>query len=128
MLTKLRKFKLGRKGFTLVELLVVIAILGILAAIVIPKLSNQSGAARVAQVKADLKTLDETVQIYATQNGGSITALASLAPSYINAVPSGPVGNTVGSGGNFSNYSYVGGRAVAVMANGSYTVENMSGW
>lgn len=44
-------------GFTLIELLVVSAILGILAAISIPTLANQSKHGFEAQMKASLRTL-----------------------------------------------------------------------
>lgn len=40
-----KKFKKGQKGFTLIELLVVVAILGVLAAVVVPNVSNFIGTA-----------------------------------------------------------------------------------
>ena len=133
MLNKLRKIRLGRKGFTLVELLVVIAILGILAAIVIPKLSGQTNTARVGELKADLATLDNAMQIYATQVGNGVTPtdLSQMVGSYITSVPTGPAGQTVtASGGGasiiFASYGIDGGRAVANP--GAKTLDAIATW
>ena len=94
MLNKLRSIKLGSKGFTLVELLVVIAILGILAAIVIPKLMGQNDAARVAKVKADLATMEQAAQIYAIQKSIQATSVADLVNgSFLVATPVPPLQN-----------------------------------
>ncbi|MFA6074355.1 MAG: prepilin-type N-terminal cleavage/methylation domain-containing protein [Negativicutes bacterium] len=94
MLNKLRSVKLGSKGFTLVELLVVIAILGILAAIVIPKLMGQNDAARVAKVKSDLATMEQATQIYAIQKSIQATTVADLVNgSYLVATPVPPLQN-----------------------------------
>ncbi|MEI6286389.1 MAG: prepilin-type N-terminal cleavage/methylation domain-containing protein [Bacillota bacterium] len=95
MLNKLRSVRLGSKGFTLVELLVVIAILGILAAIVIPKLMGQNDAARVAKVKADLATMEQATQIYATQKSVQISSVSGIADlvagGYLVATPVPPM-------------------------------------
>lgn len=53
MLQKIRNRLNNRKGFTLIELIVVIVIIGILAAIVIPRLSSFQQSAKV---KADVAT------------------------------------------------------------------------
>ncbi|MFA6075847.1 MAG: prepilin-type N-terminal cleavage/methylation domain-containing protein [Negativicutes bacterium] len=79
MLNCFRAATRSRKGFTLVELLVVIAILGILAAIVIPKLMGQNDSARVSKVKADLATMEQAAQIYAAQRSVQV----SLGPAGI---------------------------------------------
>lgn len=41
-------------GFTLIEILVVVVILGILAAIVVPRVMERPGEARITRVKQDL--------------------------------------------------------------------------
>lgn len=45
----------GRRGFTLVELLIVVTILGILVAMVAPRLAGRTEQARVARAESDVK-------------------------------------------------------------------------
>jgi prepilin-type N-terminal cleavage/methylation domain-containing protein len=56
--------KASHSGFTLVEILIVVVILGILAAIVIPSMSNASSSARANTLKDDLRFMREQNATY----------------------------------------------------------------
>ena len=66
------------KGFTLVEILIVVVILGILAAIVVPQFTNAADDARNGNVRTQTSTLENQIELYAAQNGGSYPTLAEL--------------------------------------------------
>ena len=70
--------KTMKKSFTLIELLVVIAIIGVLAALVIPNLTQTRAKARDVRRIEDLRTLQNALELYYLDH---------------NVYPSGPIGS-----------------------------------
>lgn len=72
---------LGARGFTLIELLVVIAILGILAAIIAPKIIGRTDEAKVTEAKVQIRNIETALKMYKLDNGaypGTEQGLAAL--------------------------------------------------
>jgi general secretion pathway protein G len=56
-------------GFTLIEILVVITILGILAALVVPRLVGRTDEARAVAAKQDIAAIMQALKLYRLDNG-----------------------------------------------------------
>ena len=59
---------LAPRGFTLIEILVVVVILGILAAIVVPKVMEHPGEARQVRAKQDIQAIATALNMYKLDN------------------------------------------------------------
>lgn len=56
-------------GFTLIELMVVIVILGILAAIIAPRIIGRTDEAKVTEAKVQIANLETAFKLYKLDNG-----------------------------------------------------------
>jgi general secretion pathway protein G len=56
-------------GFTLIEVMIVVVILGILAAVVVPKLLDRPDQARVTAAQTDIRTIMQALKVYRLDNG-----------------------------------------------------------
>jgi len=100
-----------QQGFTLVEVMVVVVILGILAALIIPKIMSRPEQARIVKVKQDILAIQSALDLYKLDNGvypstdQGLQALVSKpsippvprswkAEGYLQDVPQDPWGQT----------------------------------
>jgi len=68
----------GRSGFTLIEVLLVVVIIGILAAVVVPKLGGRSKEAQVSACKGSVANICLALDVYEVDNGGYPPSLQNL--------------------------------------------------
>lgn len=100
----------GHRGFTLIEVMVVIVILGVLAALVVPRIISRPDEARAVAAKQDIATIGQALKLYrldnqryptAEQGLAALTAKPELAPvppnwkpgGYVERLPKDPWGN-----------------------------------
>lgn len=67
-----------QRGFTLIEIMVVIVILGVLGALVVPKVMGRPDEARVVAAKQDLNALQQALKLYRLDNGRYPTSAQGL--------------------------------------------------
>lgn len=86
------------RGFTLVEIMVVVVIIGILGALVVPKLLGRTGESRVTAAKVDIATMMQALKLYKLDNQRYPSTEQGL-QALITKPTSGPAANGWKSGG-----------------------------
>ncbi len=66
-------------GFTLIEVMVVILIIGVLAALVVPKVMSRPDEARITASKVDIAQITQALNLYKLDNGRYPTTEQGLA-------------------------------------------------
>lgn len=98
-----------QRGFSLIEIMVVVVILGILAALVVPKIMNRPDEARKVKAKQDVMAIQNALELYKLDNGfypsteqglNALVSKPTTSPSpqnwthYLQSLPKDPWGNT----------------------------------
>ena len=115
-----------RRGFTLLEVMVVVFIIGLLATLVAPRLVGRADEARRTKAVADMKAVEQALNLYRLDTGGYPTTEQGLEAlvrkpdrppvprtwnpnGYLERVPVDPWGNPyvyVSDGGRFTLRSF----------------------
>ena len=69
MLFKHNVGRMGTKGFTLIELMVVIVILGVLAALIVPRIMDRPEEAKRLKAKIQIESIETALKLYKLDNG-----------------------------------------------------------
>lgn len=83
-------------GFTLIEVMVVVVILGILAAVIVPKVMDRPDTARLVKAKTDIRAIESALNLYRLDNfnyPSTDEGLEALVPKYIDRMATDPWGN-----------------------------------
>ncbi|GGY24820.1 type II secretion system protein GspG [Pseudoduganella albidiflava] len=86
------------RGFTLIEIMVVVVIMGVLAALVVPKLLARTGESKVAAAKVDIATIMQSLKLYKLDNTRYPTTEQGLQALLVKPT-SGPAANGWKEGG-----------------------------
>lgn len=87
-----------RKGFTLIEIMVVIVIMGIMAALVVPKVMGSADDARKAAALSDIKSIQQSLKMYKLHNVSYPTQQQGL-DALVNKPTISPIPKNYTSGG-----------------------------
>jgi len=87
------------RGFTLVEIMVVVVIIGILGALVVPKLLGRTGESRVTAARVDIATMMQALKLYKLDNQRYPTTEQGL-----NALITKPTGGPAANGWKAGGY------------------------
>ena len=69
---------MSRQGFTLVELMLVVVIIGVLAAMVVPRLVGRTEQAKTARATSDIAVIGSALDLYELDTGGYPGTLEQL--------------------------------------------------
>jgi general secretion pathway protein G len=70
-----------RRGFTLIEILVVVVLLGILAAVVVPRISRAGGETRTSALVTDLRRVRSSIELYKFHHNDQLPAATGEEPA-----------------------------------------------
>ncbi|MEM8864808.1 MAG: prepilin-type N-terminal cleavage/methylation domain-containing protein [Planctomycetota bacterium] len=90
----LKRNQTGRRGFSLMELLAVVTILGIIAAIIVPRVSVSTTNARTQVDAHNRATINAAVERYFIEEGSwpaDISVIAGDADYFPDGIPANPV-------------------------------------
>jgi len=84
------------KGFTLVEVILVILIIGILAGIVIPRITYSTAEARIAACNANKASINAQIELYHAEKGAwpTIAVIGADTDYFPEGIPVCPVDGT----------------------------------
>jgi len=96
------------RGFTLIEIMVVVVILGILAALIVPRIVGRTDEARAVAARQDIASIMQALKLYRLDNGRyptteqglqALVARPQIQPEpknwkqYLDKLPKDPWGN-----------------------------------
>lgn len=90
--------RMAQRGFTLIEIMVVVVIMGILAALVVPKLMGRTDDARIIAARQDIATIMQGLKLYKLDNQRYPTTEQGL-QALVAKPTSGPEANGWKAGG-----------------------------
>ncbi|HDZ56299.1 MAG TPA: type II secretion system protein GspG [Pseudomonas xinjiangensis] len=68
MSESMKGYRTSQRGFTLIEVMVVVVILGILAAVVVPRVMDRPDQARTTKAQNDVRALESALNLYRLDN------------------------------------------------------------
>lgn len=98
MVNEVQKMQRKRSGFTLIEIMVVLVILGIMAALVVPRVLGRTDDARKVAAQADISAIANSLKLYKLDNMRYPTTQQGL-DALVNKPSIAPIPNNFKSGG-----------------------------